>query len=588
MDLIEGLLAFLFALHLIYAFGFIIPKIGAEVREICHEHWNCARHIRNSGTYFNYEVDLGDGQWREFRNSLGILAIAAILTCLASFLLRSIKRNSPLIWGVMLRLVIGVIVLFVQHGYHSFIVLILSLIGYLLTKLPWKKCTPAVVWTYALCVLLFKESYRLRHLPAFHFLIPLFDRRYGGMYGWQLPANFLVLRMISYSMDYYWSDHTLRIKKQNDNTTNTTTTTSNSNQSEDTEGLSIEEYGLFHYLAYVLYAPLYMAGPIITYDNFIKSLKLQHSNYSIQKDNEKLRKEKVQLDYDNSGSITSSSDTTTNINDLNTATTITTTTKENNTLSVQASTPSGDYIWFYLFRWIACFILMEYMLNKYPFFAIANSNLLPTLNTTQTAIVSYILLKIMWLKFLLLWRFFRLWALFDQINAPENMNRCMSNNYSLESFWKGWHSSYNKFLVKYIYKPLGGRDNQLYSVWIIFIFVALWHDFEIKLFLWGGLNALFYALEVIVKHYVNKNQIFKQFPIYIINLIYAISGASYIMILISINLIGYGIGIGGINIIINKIFSNEGMKTCLICFYFLIIGVLIMQQLKRLKLTSNS
>ena len=63
--------------------------------------------------------------------------------------------------------------------------------------------------------------------------------------------------------------------------------------------------------------------------------------------------------------------------------------------------------------------------------------------------VSYLLLLVMWLKFLLIWRFFRLWAMMDGLETPENMTRCMSNNYSLAQFWKGWHASYNQWIVRY-------------------------------------------------------------------------------------------------------------------------------------------
>lgn len=34
----------------------------------------------------------------------------------------------------------------------------------------------------------------------------LFDKgQYGGMYSWQLPVNFLVLRIVSYGMDHHWA-----------------------------------------------------------------------------------------------------------------------------------------------------------------------------------------------------------------------------------------------------------------------------------------------------------------------------------------------------------------------------------------------
>ena len=70
------------------------------------------------------------------------------------------------------------------------------------------------------------------------------------------------------------------------------------------------------------------------------------------------------------------------------------------------------------------------------------------LSPPQLAVLAYGTLKLMWLKFLLLWRFFRLWALADGMLPPENQVRCMSNNQSIGQFWKGWHASFNIWLVR--------------------------------------------------------------------------------------------------------------------------------------------
>ena len=51
-------------------------------------------------------------------------------------------------------------------------------------------------------------------------------------------------------------------------------------------------------------------------------------------------------------------------------------------------------------------------------------------------------------KLLLPWRFFRLWALMDGVDPPENMVRCMANNYSASGFWRSWHRSYNLWLIR--------------------------------------------------------------------------------------------------------------------------------------------
>jgi hypothetical protein len=34
---------------------------------------------------------------------------------------------------------------------------------------------------------------------------------------------------------------------------------------------------------------------------------------------------------------------------------------------------------------------------------------------------------------------------------------------------------------------------------LVFLFVALWHDLEMRLLLWAALNAGFYALEVVTQ-----------------------------------------------------------------------------------------
>lgn len=74
-------------------------------------------------------------------------------------------------------------------------------------------------------------------------------------------------------------------------------------------------------------------------------------------------------------------------------------------------------------------------------------------------ILAFITLNVMWLKFLCLWRFARLWALLDGVECVENMQRCMNNNYSIVGFWKGWHASFNRWLVRYTASCwIGGRE----------------------------------------------------------------------------------------------------------------------------------
>jgi protein-cysteine N-palmitoyltransferase HHAT len=103
------------------------------------------------------------------------------------------------------------------------------------------------------------------------------------------------------------------------------------------------------------------------------------------------------------------------------------------------------------------------------------------------------------LQLLLPWRFFRLWALADGMDPPENMVRCMANNYSPLGFWRAWHRSYNLWIVRYLYIPLGGAHRLVATSMLIFTFVALWHDLSPKLLAWGWLAAIVILPEVMAR-----------------------------------------------------------------------------------------
>ena len=99
---------------------------------------------------------------------------------------------------------------------------------------------------------------------------------------------------------------------------------------------------------------------------------------------------------------------------------------------------------------------------------------------------------------MIIWRFARFWAMAEGILPPENMLRCMTNQYSGLSFWRSWHRSFNQWLIRYIYIPLGGRAFLSYNIWVIFLFVAFWHDRTAKLFTWGFLICLFITPELLL------------------------------------------------------------------------------------------
>lgn len=58
------------------------------------------------------------------------------------------------------------------------------------------------------------------------------------------------------------------------------------------------------------------------------------------------------------------------------------------------------------------------------------------------------MLNFLCLKFLVIWRLSRGWALLDGVESPENVARHLLHNYDVEGVRKHWHASLNRWLVR--------------------------------------------------------------------------------------------------------------------------------------------
>ena len=87
------------------------------------------------------------------------------------------------------------------------------------------------------------------------------------------------------------------------------------------------------------------------------------------------------------------------------------------------------------------------------------------------------------------------------------MVRCMANNYSTFGFWRSWHRSYNLWVIRYIYIPLGGSRNVVLNTVLVFSFVALWHDLTFRLLMWGWLVSLFVIPELVASYVLPPSKV---------------------------------------------------------------------------------
>jgi D-alanyl-lipoteichoic acid acyltransferase DltB (MBOAT superfamily) len=138
----------------------------------------------------------------------------------------------------------------------------------------------------------------------------------------------------------------------------------------------------------------------------------------------------------------------------------------------------------------------------------------------------------------------------------------MSNNYSALAFWRGWHRSYNRWIVRYIFIPLGGsgvpgawgKARRVGNFLLVFMFVALWHDINLRLLMWGWLITLFVVPEILAtlafpaKRWRDRPNQYR--------IICGIGAIGNILMMMTANLVGYALGIDGLKGLIHGIIGS--------------------------------
>ena len=272
------------------------------------------------------------------------------------------------------------------------------------------------------------------------------------------------------------------------------------------------DYTFRNFVAYAIYAPLYLTGPIITFNDYASQCRHRPA-------------------------------------------------------SIEAGRTAR-----YAVRFAGCLLTMELLLHYDYVGAIAKSS--PRWSDWTAAhlsLLAYFNLFVIWLKLLLPWRLARLWALNDGLDPPENMVRCVSDNISTLSFWRGWHRSFYRWSLRYIYIPLGGssfrsaRDaaRSVCTYVLVFTFVAVWHDVELRLLIWGWLIVLFMLPEMLVVYALAPRAVRARWedrhPV-AYRMLAGLGNLFNIFMMMAANLVGFAFGVDGLKSIISGIFRDFNGK----------------------------
>lgn len=409
--------------------------------------------------------------------------------------------------------VFTVIFVLALHGANTVKLLAVLLINYAIAQfLSGRKwIAPAVIWSFnigALAAVHWNDGFQWYTLANGQ--LAWLDKYNGLLPRWQINFNITMLRLVSYGLDLHWartnaSTTSPSLWQESDGVTDNRRRSSQSRPSSD--------YSLFNYLTYALYPPLFIAGPIISFNDFTSQLQ-------------------------NPPKI-----------------------------------PTTNVLR-YGVRFLFCLLTMEFILHFMYVNAIKDSKAWIGETPLELSMVGFWNLIIVWLKLLIPWRFFRLWSLADGVDPPENMVRCMANNYSTMGFWRSWHRSYNLWIVRYIYIPVGGARNTfgIPATLLVFTFVALWHDLSLKLLTWGWLVTLFILPEIVGKTVLCPQAKYGDRWWY--RHVCALGGVFNVLLMMTANLVGFAIGLDGISYMWSQLLGSwAGVQFLLAACATLFVGV---------------
>lgn len=511
-------------------------------------------------------VDQADVQWKDLVKNLPLLGPFLLVVALGARTLRSRYaiadgpahngRNPTCSNAIQMYYVVtGLLFLLYLHGAPFFFEITLILINFygiapLCKKVPFKAFM-LIMWTSHVAILFVNDHYKGYRFSLFFSGLRWVDESMpSGVLRWSVVFNMCTLRMIAYNNDYYEAIQvhnnggivqgrhpqllSEKIEKHlqtcidcaalrtASGTISTTTAMPTFDVSLHCYKLRTEtprplaEYNLKGYLAYLFYVPLYVAGPMSSYNAFISHTHVATRSMNLKQ-----------------GLI-------------------------------------------YALRVVMLFTLLQFQLHFNFLNAIREQHdVFDSMTIAQKLAFFLFTLGFLWMKFNFLWKFFRLVAFVDGVESPEDMNRCFSDTLTIQSFWKDWHSSFNLWIVRYMYIPMGGSKNRLLSIFPIFVFIAVWHDIELRLLWWAMIMCVCFIPEVLVGLFMSRPQMkwLRAKPYY--RYLRALGGAAGMFVLITANLVGYGTGTRNVGKGLAEVLTWETVEVVLAVFIVLYSGAII-------------
>ena len=268
-------------------------------------------HYLKRGWLFGRLRDDSDFQYRSFRDYVPLLFLVMVIYVGMARLIERLLRGGDSARGSYRQVGGGsaqeggprpgrypflifwtAVIVLALHGTNTIKLLACCGINYAIAKgLAGTPLATPLIWIFNIATLFavhYYDGFELSHMhSAFNILVRIMTHRHvahnvplinflfwqdgfkGLLPRWQINYNITMLRLVSFALDYHWA------KKAS-----TTSATANGAIKGDLDSRArsatshpLSEYTFLNYILYVLYPPLFVAGPIMTFNDFYSQLQ---------------------------------------------------------------------------------------------------------------------------------------------------------------------------------------------------------------------------------------------------------------------------------------------------------------------------
>ncbi len=498
---------------------FLTIKLGYTIYTFVRDNYNFDLDgITQEHAFFGGYRDSSEFVWKSFRNNLLIYSIFATIMVIVN---KIVKRFLNLKIVKIFYLLFGV-------GFSCYLHRILFLVLFLVLVIEYILCLCYrylgkilfIILTWLICIAT-EVCLEFHYIRVYEFLYSWPEYIINQYVGLDVVFQFILLKIISFNMEYstMYENDTSKMEKLN------AEKEKHFQECKDCqEGyfclttlkkyiiLKQSDFSFVNLLIYTLYPAFYVAGPTIMYHTFIFQLQNKENKH-----NNIFFKKKVIFII-------------------------------------------KCLVIFIAFEIFNHFVYITALLNDKKW---RNKEALKKFKEDNPHYIYFFLvfnrLVFVFMKYDVIWKISRLWGWMDGICCEENINRCIYNNYSFEGFWRQWHRSFNIWLIRYMYIPMGGSDKKFINTFIIFSFVALWHEVKLHLLVWAWSIYLTLIPEMLIKRYFNKKERQYLTNYFWFRYLRAFVCSIDILLMICSNLCGYGFEANEIVDSFKEIFQMAGV-----------------------------